>query len=226
VQENVENFTMSKIISFIQVKGGAGKSTIATNIAGMVSTNKRVALIDCDMPQATSASWASVREGNITTVTANNHSELVNLVTELEDHDLIIIDTPPRIAEITKASIVLSDLCLVPLGASAPEIWSTADLLETIEEAREVRADIDTRIIWTRFRAVTNVANELSTEATKQLKLKALKSKIGFRVAYSEAIGRGLTVLEWRDRKAKDELINLGKELQRILKLQFMRGIS
>ena len=45
---------MAQIIGIIQVKGGAGRSTIATNLAGMMAaTGKRVALIDCDMPQAT-----------------------------------------------------------------------------------------------------------------------------------------------------------------------------
>lgn len=217
---------MNKIISFIQVKGGAGKSTIATNIAGMIANNKKVALIDCDLPQATSASWAAVRDGDITTVTANNHIELIDHVTQLQDsHDFIIIDAPPRIAEITKAAIIMSDLCLVPLGASAPEIWSTVDLLETVEAAKERKADVDVRIIWTRFRATTRAAHELSAAATEQLNLKPLTSKLGYRVAYSEAIGRGLTVLEWTDKKAKDELRALGKELEKVLKVKFMGDI-
>jgi chromosome partitioning protein len=214
---------MNKIISFIQVKGGAGKSTIATNIAGMTAKNKKVAIIDCDLPQATSASWVSVRGEDITITTASNHIELVDRVTQLQDkHDFIIIDAPPRIAEITKATIMMSDLCLVPLGASAPEIWSTVDLLETVEAARKRKSDIDVRIIWTRFRATTKAARELSIAATEQLKLKTLDSKLGYRVAYSEAIGRGMTVLEWTDKKAKDELKTLGRELERILEVKFM----
>jgi len=215
---------MNRIISFIQVKGGAGKSTIATNIAGMISNNKKVALIDCDLPQATSASWAAVRESeSITAVTASSHVELIEQTTQLQEtHDYIIIDAPPRIAEITKAAIIMSDLCLVPLGASAPEIWSTVDLLETVEAARERKADIDVRIVWTRFRATTKAAHELSAAATEQLNLKPLSSKLGYRVAYSEAIGRGMTVLEWSDKKAKNELKALGKELEKILKAKFM----
>jgi len=214
---------MKKIISFIQVKGGAGKSTIATNIAGMIANNKKVALIDCDLPQATSASWAAVRGGDITTVTANNHVELIEQATSLQEtHDFIIIDAPPRIAEITKAAIIMSDLCLVPLGASAPEIWSTMDLLETVAAAKERKHDVDVRIIWTRFRASTKSAQELSGQATDQLKLNALKTKLGYRVAYSEAIGRGMTVLEWTDAKAKAELKALGNELEKVLKVKFM----
>ena len=127
---------MAKIISIIQVKGGAGRSTIATNLAGMMES-RRVALIDCDVPQATSASWASIRQGNITTATASDHLQLVKAIENLNaEHDFIVVDAPPRIAEITKVALMLSDLCLVPLGASAVEIWATSDLLKTINEAK------------------------------------------------------------------------------------------
>ena len=53
---------MAKIISIIQVKGGTGKSTLVTNLVGVMAARKKVVLIDADMPQATSASWASIRQ--------------------------------------------------------------------------------------------------------------------------------------------------------------------
>ena len=45
---------MTKIIGIIQVKGGAERSTLATNLAGELSKVDRTAIIDCDMPQGTS----------------------------------------------------------------------------------------------------------------------------------------------------------------------------
>jgi chromosome partitioning protein len=215
---------MAKIISLIQVKGGAGRSTIATNLSGMMASHKKVALIDCDIPQASAASWASIRQGNITTATAADHVELIAEIERLKgEHDLIVIDAPPRIAEITKIVLMLSDLCLIPLGASAVEIWATADLLKTIEAAKEIKSDIDTRIIWNRFRASTKSAQELSKAANEVLGIKELKSKLGYRVAYSEAMARGMTVLEWTDKTAKDEMLALGKELEKILKVKFIK---
>ena len=175
---------MAKIISIIQVKGGAGRSTIATNLAGMMES-KRVALIDCDIPQATSASWASIRQGNITTATASDHLQLVKAIENLNaEHDFIVVDAPPRIAEITKVALMLSDLCLVPLGASAVEIWATSDLLKIINEAKEHKPDIDVRIVWNRFRASTRSAQEFSEASHTELKLKELSTKLGYRVAY------------------------------------------
>lgn len=213
---------MAHILGIIQVKGGAGRSTIATNLAGIVASKRKVALIDCDMPQGTSASWASIRQGNITTATANNHTELITAIEQLNDsHDFIVIDAPPRIAEITKVILMLSELCLVPLGASAAELWATADLLQTIEAAKAIKPNVDARIIWNRFRASTKSAQELSAAVTSGLNLKQLKSKLGYRVAYSEALARGMTVMEWTDKAAKDEMLELCKELEKLIKVKF-----
>jgi cellulose biosynthesis protein BcsQ len=52
---------MAKIIGVIQVKGGAGRSTVATNIAGELAKIGRTVLIDGDMPQGTSASWYAMQ---------------------------------------------------------------------------------------------------------------------------------------------------------------------
>ena len=120
----------NKIIGVIQVKGGAGRSTVSTNLAGELSKLGKTVLIDCDMPQGTSASWYSVREqagkaSNLVADTATNHRELVAKVEQYQDADFIVLDGPPRIAELTRAILVLADLCLVPVGASAAEIWAT-----------------------------------------------------------------------------------------------------
>jgi hypothetical protein len=39
-------------------------------------------------------------------------------------------------------------------------------------------------------------------------------------VAYSEALARGLTALEWTDKQAQAEIKQLGAELNQILKTQ------
>jgi chromosome partitioning protein len=215
---------MTQIIGIIQVKGGVGRSTIATNLAAVFSLGEPTALIDCDLPQGTSASWYAVRKAemppaNLTLATARDYRELVTRAVELSgEHRYLIIDAPPRIAEMTRAIIVMSTLSLVPLGASAAEIWSTADLLQTIEAARHFRADIDARIVWNRYRGNTREALEVSGAAHSELGLTELATRLGYRVAYSEALARGLSVNEWLDRNAHAEILALAAEVKRILK--------
>jgi len=215
---------MAQIIGVIQVKGGAGRSTIATNLAGMMAAHKRVALIDCDMPQATSASWYSIRKannkhGSLTIATAADHTQLIAEIERLNaDQDIIIIDAPPRIAEITRVALILSNMCIVPLGASLADIWATSDLLATIGQAKEHKPNVNVRILWNKFRPSTKSAKDLSLEVKEQLKLKELGTKLGYRVAYSDAFGEGLTVTEWTDKTARDEMLMLGVELNHLLK--------
>ena len=149
---------MSKIIGVIQVKGGAGRSTLATNLAGELSKIGRTVLIDGDMPQGTSASWYAMRQQagkaggtdtNLVADTAADHRELIRKAEQYaKTADYIVLDGPPRIAEMTRAILMLADLCMVPVGASVAEIWATADLLNIIEQAKKVR-EIDARMIWT-----------------------------------------------------------------------------
>jgi len=215
---------LTQIVGVIQVKGGVGRSTIATNLAAVFSLNQPTALIDCDLPQGTSASWYAVRKAevppaNLTLATARDYRELVICAEELSrDHRYLIIDAPPRIAEMTRAIIAMSTLSLVPLGASAAEIWSTADLLQTINEARLFRSDVDARIVWNRYRGNTREALEVSEAARKELGLKELATRLGYRVAYSEALARGLSVDEWLDRSAHAEILALAAEVKGILK--------
>ena len=212
----------AKTIGIIQVKGGAGRSTVSTNLAGELSKLGKTVLIDCDMPQGTSASWFAVRDqsgrsGNLLADTATNHRELVAKVEQYQDADFIVLDGPPRIAELTRAILVLADLCLVPVGASAAEIWATGDLLTLVEEAKKVKP-VMARMIWTRHRPHTKLAQELSELASKELGLVALSTTLGMRVSYMQALGDGLTVAELAEPSAKAEIRLLTAEVQKLLR--------
>lgn len=214
---------MAKIIGIVQVKGGAGRSTLATNLAGELSKQGRTVLIDGDMPQGTSASWYAIRQqagkaDNLLADTAKDHRELIEKTEHYRQTvDYIVLDGPPRIAEMTRAILVLSDLCLIPVGASVAEIWATADVLTLLEEARKVRP-VDARMVWTRHRPFTNLAKELATQAEGELGLPILKTPMGMRVAYMEALGAGLTAAEVGDGTARMEIRFLVAEIKKILR--------
>jgi len=214
---------MAKIIGVVQLKGGAGRSTIATNLAAVLARKKRTVLVDCDMPQGTSASWYAVREEDkgsqdLRLETVKDHRDLVTTLDSLDNYDYVVLDAPPRIAEVTRVVLMVSDLLLIPLGASAAEIWATTDLLDTIEQAKEEKPDLKARIVWNKYRAYTKSAKELSAAVKKELKQPALSTHLGYRVAYSEALARGLAGDEWSDKNAKAEVQALAKEVERLLR--------
>ena len=73
----------------------------------MVSLNVRQ-WIHCDPPQATAASWAAVRASSgqdpaVDAIVANDHRELLRHAEKLGgEYDYLVIDGPPRAAEVTR----------------------------------------------------------------------------------------------------------------------------
>lgn len=207
---------MARIIGLVQLKGGTGRSTLAVNLAGELAQAHTVALIDTDAPQSTAYAWAALRQQNgLVSATAANHRALLDLVERHRRHDFLILDGPPRLAEMARAILALSDLVLVPIGASPAEVWATQDLLPLIEEAGKRSA---ARIVWTRVRAHLALTQMLIREADKALGLRSLKSRIGHRVAYVEALGSGRTAAELSDPVARLEVQALAAEVNKHLR--------
>ena len=212
----------TKVIAVAQVKGGSGRSTLATTLAGELSKRGDTVLIDCDMPQGTSASWYAMRleagrTGKLRLDTADSHLDAMQK-TELHTGktQFIVLDGPPRIAELTRAMVLLADLVLVPAGASMADLWATGDVLAMVTEAKAVKR-IKARLVWTRHRGFTNQAKALTEQAKAELGIKALDTTMGLRVAYVDALGSGLTAAETPDAHAKAEVHALVEEVCAII---------
>lgn len=216
---------MAKIISVVQLKGGSGKSTIATNIAGELSLRQyKVGLIDADQPQNTSGSWRLIRANSqpalfeqIQLSRPKDAAELIQVAKQLyETCDYLIIDLPPRLHEITRASLVLSDLAIIPVNTSAAELWAVQDMLELIGKAKEKRPDLKTKLLWNKYRQSRASAEAIQT--LEELDLESMSSKISLRQSYADSLGRGLSVSESNDSKAKAELESLVNEVLKEVK--------
>ena len=109
--------------------------------------------------------------------TASDHQELIDKARVLsQTQAFIIIDGPPRVAEITRTILVMCDLCLLHLGASAAEISVLSDLRTTIDAARQNQYRVDAHIVWNRYRKQTRSAGELSNAVQEELALPQLRS--------------------------------------------------
>ena len=212
----------TKVIAVAQVKGGSGRSTLATTLAGELAKQADTVLIDCDMPQGTSSSWYATRleagkTGQLRLDTADSHLDAMQK-TELHTGktQFIVLDGPPRIAELTRAMVLLADLVLVPAGASMADLWATGDVLAMVTEAKAVKR-IKARLVWTRHRGFTNQAKALTEQAKAELGIKALDTTMGLRVAYVDALGSGLTAAETPDAHAKAEVHALVEEVCAII---------
>ena len=213
---------MSHVISVLNLKGGAGKTTIATNLAvAFAKGGDKTLLIDSDK-QESALSWFGKRNEDLTKINVVSLADSKALKMQIIDfcgmYDAVIIDGAPQVDLMATVSIMASDLILIPVSPSPYDIWATEAMVERIENAQAVDPDIKAFFLINCFSERTTISKD-TTKALDKLDLPLLKSKIGNRVIYADSAISGQSVLEDRSNtKATREIEALYKELKRAIK--------
>src|SRR5690349_21023663 len=205
---------MATVITVAQQKGGAGKTTLAANLAAALARSRRVALLDID-PQKSLTRWHALRKqknGHAAPITFSEisgwrlRSELDRLK---QDHDVVVIDSPPQIDTDAKLAVRGADLVLVPVQPSAPDIWAAEGTLKIA--ADEGRA---AKVVLNRAPATSSRLREAVEADIAARKLPTLKTVLGNRTGYAAAFAEGLGVTEAAPRStAATELRSLLDEI-------------
>ena len=215
-----------KTIALIQLKGGTGRSTIATTLAVLLSKSQKVLLVDCEAPQYSSDSWYAVRDAgrrseNLRCVRAESHEQMLDAWSRAKEEgaDVVILDCAPRLEQKNRAALMLSDLVLVPITSSITDVWATQDVGALLAKAMEVRPEIRVRVVWNRFKASTKVAASIAKALPDVFPHPSLRAVLKDRVAYVEAFGQGCAVTETSaPAVAKKEAEALAAEVVKTLK--------
>ena len=197
------------IISVLNIKGGVGKTTVATNLAvGISKTGKSVLLIDTDT-QGSAVAWRGEREDDkapITVISLSSAAALRKQIIGFRDSfDCVIIDGSPHVDALAAVSIAASDLVILPVGPSPLDIWATAKMVTQIEDAQVINPGIKARFLINKFNKVTLLSKE-TRAVLEEFTVPVLNTTLGNRVAYADTMTQGMSALEWTDRKAKDEV--------------------
>ncbi|GAB3715879.1 AAA family ATPase [Spirosoma flavus] len=129
------------------IKGGSGKSTIATNLTVWLSKRGYdVLLVDAD-EQETATKFTKWRE-HITqgdsgyTATVLTGDAVRQQVTKFKPKfDHIVIDTGGRDTTSQRAALVVSDVYLVPFNPRSFDLWTIADVENLVKEVRAIKPD-------------------------------------------------------------------------------------
>jgi chromosome partitioning protein len=196
------------IIAVINQKGGAGKTTIALNLAAaMAEAGGRVLVIDAD-PQQTAQDWAAVRETPppfqvIGLAKPVLHRDLPKIAA---DYDHVVIDGAPRNYEVARSAILSADFVLIPVQPSGADFWASRETVKLVQEAHAFKETQKSAFVVSRKISRSALGRDIS-EALAEFDMPILRAGTAQRVAYADALTAGSTVIESQPRGAAAEEI-------------------
>jgi chromosome partitioning protein len=219
------------ILVFGGIKGGVGKTTLATNMAilrsrgGLVKTSPRtrdVLLVDAD-DQGTASDFTTVRNETLaehggagyTSIKLHGaavRSELLKMVGKYDD---IVIDVGGRDTAGQRAALSVADVYVVPFLPGSFDVWTLENVGRLVEEAQAFNEKLKAVCVINRADAKGSDNAEAAAIASEIPSLTYINAPLGNRKSFRSAAAQGLAVTEVKpaDPKAIAEIKLLFKHL-------------
>ncbi len=220
------------IISVMNLKGGVGKTTMATNLATCFAhAGYKVCIGDIDNSQLNSKKWKTQRGDTMpeiqvfgvsgyksqTGFSPEEGKELAHTVKSLsKDYEIVILDGAPVFEELATWMILISDMVICPIQTSALDVWTMRNIKQKIDQLAIMGSAKEVYVLLNFFSSQRRLDRDIE-QALTDLGMRIFQSRLSNRVAYKEAIIDGLGVVETKDRKAAEEMQALFEEIKSIM---------
>ena len=182
------------IIATVNQKGGVGKSTIAVHLVTWFrERNIETALVDADV-QGSSSEWAKEIDASTPVYRLQSADEILDKVKFLTE-EVVIIDGPAGLGEVTRSILLVADIALIPCGPSVLDVRAASDAVKALDQVHAIRGDCPKGIfIPNKLQKNYRLSDELLITA-KTLKLEVAPG-LGLRQAFADSAGQQSVV--WR----------------------------
>jgi chromosome partitioning protein len=185
------------VITIAQRKGGAGKTTLAAQLAvAWARGGTQVALLDID-PQASLAAWVDLRRASLGADNLGFDFAALpgwRAAQWIEDRarsaDFVVIDCPPHAETEARMAVRAAALVLIPMQPSALDLWATEATLKMARDERR-RPLVVLNRVPPRSGLTDRIAGDLARSGAP-----IAATRIGNRIALVRAMAAGLGVTE------------------------------
>lgn len=193
------------------IKGGGGKTTLATNLTVMRSlAGHDVLLVDAD-EQGSASDFTLLRNqifeesggAGYTAIKLRGQAVRSEVGRMASKYDDVVIDAGGRDNTGHRAALLVANLYLVPLFPGSFDAWTLDSVSKLIDEASAFNANLKSICFLNRADAQGGDNEEASQVARETEGLIFLDQPIGTRKAFRRSASEGKAVVEYRPKDAK-----------------------
>ena len=232
VKEGISYLGGMPVFSIVNQKGGVGKSTIAINLADVLSASGgRVLLIDVD-PQGSSTDWYTARNQRplrfecvhltlpdldplkfkltkdyVAALDEARKRIVLTIADAAKQYEYVIVDAPPQQGALNRSVIITADYVLIPAEPSGFSKWAASPMLAEVRAAMAIKPTIKCGIVVSR-KIPGSVLGRDARDMMAALEVEVFNTEITMRVPFAEAATLGLTIAEHAPRTPASEEVN------------------
>jgi chromosome partitioning protein len=203
------------------IKGGSGKTTIASNLAVMLHLKGRdVLFVDAD-DQETATDFTHWRNENLpngagyTAIQLANNAVRTEILKLKSKYDDIVIDTGGRDTTSQRAALTVSDVYIAPFIPRSFDMWTLEKVVRLIDEMRTAKPDLRAYAVLNKTDSRGSDNDEAKEFLADTNSIILVEATLGHRKSFANAASKGLSVVEYKP--ADDKAIGEIKALFNIL---------
>ena len=206
---------VAKVVTFANVKGGSGKSTLCINMAAiLIREGYSVALIDADQ-QKCSQDWITgTRDKLLSRIEIIDQAEFI--ASENVDADFLLIDTQGSLTKEMAQFLFQSSLIITPCRVSRDDIVGQGWIEVFLKQSNQ---NLKKAPILTVLNGVNKRSSILShvIEQLKEDGVQVAETCISQRVCFAETNVNKISVIGY-NKHATDEIVDLTNEALNLIK--------